>query len=54
MDAKNQEIVRTFQEVIPKLTDLQRERLLGIGEGMAMAQRQQEELRKNGEEEKSA
>lgn len=35
MSDKEREILKTFEEVIPELTELEKEKLLSFGEGMA-------------------
>ena len=35
MSEKEKEILKTFEKVIPKLNEAQKERVLGFGEGMA-------------------
>lgn len=42
MTAKENQILETFRETIPKLTDQDKERLLAFGEGLALATRQTE------------
>lgn len=37
MSEKEERILATFKEVIPKLTELQKERLIGFGEGLEYA-----------------
>ncbi len=41
MTASEKTILDTFQRVIPTLTELQKARLLGIGEGMEIKAEQQ-------------
>lgn len=42
MSEKEREIMRTFSEVVPKLTEIQQEKLLSFGEGMAFMKRREE------------
>lgn len=35
MSEKDKQILETFQKVVPKLSDLDKEKLLSFGEGMA-------------------
>lgn len=42
MSDKEKEIIDTFGEVIPKLSDLEKEKLIAFGEGMAFMKAQQE------------
>lgn len=42
MTATEKKILETFKKVIPKLTEKQRERLLGFSEGMEYKTEQQE------------
>ncbi len=37
LSEKEEKILATFKEVIPKLSELQKERLLGLGEGLEYA-----------------
>ncbi len=55
MSKNEKEILKTFEKVIPDLTELEREKLLSFGEGIAFKtaeqkkQRQIEEGRRNDE-----
>lgn len=42
MTAKENQILETFREALPKLTDRDKEKLLAFGEGLALATRQTE------------
>ena len=35
MSEKEKEIIETFEKILPKMTELEREKLLSFGEGMA-------------------
>jgi hypothetical protein len=42
MSEAEKKILETFEKVIPKLDEMQKERLLGFGEGMAFKIEEQE------------
>ena len=42
MDDKETKILKTFQELIPKLDDLQKEQLLSFAKGMVFMKNKQE------------
>ncbi len=42
MSDKEREILKKFEEVLPKMTELQKERLLAFGEGMVFKTELQE------------
>lgn len=42
MSEKEKQIIQTFEKVVPKLSDLEKEKLLAFGEGMAFKTEQQE------------
>lgn len=44
MSDKEKKILETFQEVIPELDDMDKERLLSFGEGMAYAVNKRKEM----------
>lgn len=43
MSDKEKKIIETFEKVIPNLTDVEKEKLLSFGEGMAFKVVQQED-----------
>lgn len=43
MSEKEKEILKTFEKVIPNLTEIEKEKLLSFGEGMAFMKEHQEE-----------
>ena len=49
MSEKEKKIMETFQKVIPKLSEIQKEKLLSFGEGMAFKTIQQEDSKKKGD-----
>ncbi len=42
MSEKEKEILKTFERTIPKMTEIEKERLLAFGEGIAFKTEQQE------------
>lgn len=45
MSEKEKKIMESFEKVLPKLSELEKEKLLSFGEGMAFAvERREEEL----------
>ncbi len=42
MSEKEKEILETFEKVIPNLTEIEKEKLIAFGEGMAFMKAQQE------------
>lgn len=42
MSDKARDIMKTFSEVVPKLTEMQQEKLLSFGEGMAFMKSREE------------
>jgi hypothetical protein len=50
MSEKQKEILETFEKVIPELSEMEQEKLLSFGEGMAFMKNQQaQENEKKGE-----
>jgi hypothetical protein len=43
MSEKQREIMETFEKVVPKLNEMECEKLLSFGEGMAFMKQKQEE-----------
>ena len=52
MSGKEQKILETFEKVIPDMTELEREKLLSFGEGIAFKTAEQKQ-REQGKEEES-
>ena len=52
MSGKEQKILETFEKVIPDMTELEREKLLSFGEGIAFKTAEQKK-REQGKEEES-
>lgn len=47
MSNKEKEILETFEKVIPKLSEIEKEKLISYGEGMAFMKEQQEQNQKS-------
>ncbi len=43
MSEKEKRILKTFEEVFPKLTEIEKEKLLSFGEGMAFVKSKEKE-----------
>lgn len=43
MSEREKEIMETFEKVLPKMTELEQEKLLSFGEGMAFMKSEKEE-----------
>lgn len=52
MSGKEQKILETFEKVLPDMTELEREKLLSFGEGIAFKTAEQKK-REQGKEEES-
>lgn len=53
MSEKEKKILKTFEEVIPDMTELEREKLLSFGEGIAFKTAEQKKREQESEKEVS-